>query len=166
MEFNYAGMAFKANLDTDPDLMTFDAATLEKHQAARRIADAKANPSAPVSHYEEYKQLRGTLRQLEQYAANTAIYFTNIAGSITLIEKNIKNAEQEKQYAFRAGNNHAAQNWENALPRMKDELADASKELKRAKDEKERAATALAAFDQHARIAELQQHFDSLNPNI
>jgi hypothetical protein len=38
--------------------------------------------------------------------------------------------------------------------------------LKRAKAQKEHAATALAAFDQHARIAELQQHFDSLNPNI
>jgi hypothetical protein len=45
-------------------------------------------------------------------------------------------------------------------------LADATKELKRAKAEKEHAATALAAFDQHARIAELQQYVDSLNPNI
>jgi MFS superfamily sulfate permease-like transporter len=166
MEFNYAGMAFKANLDKNPDLMALDVATFEQRQAARRVEDAKATPSKPVNHYEEYKQLRGRLHQLEQYAANTAIYFTGIAGSITLMEKNIKNVEQEKQYAFIAGNNNAARSWEGALPRMKDELADASKELKRAKAQKEQAATALAAFDQHARIAELQQHFDSLNPNI
>jgi MFS superfamily sulfate permease-like transporter len=167
MEFNYAGMAFKANLDADPDLMAFDGATFEKKLAARRVAEAKANPSKPpVDPYQEYKQLRGTLRQLEQYAANTAIYFTNIAGTLALIETNVKRVEQEKQYAFRAGNNVAVMNWENALPRMRDELADASKELKRAKAEKEHAAKVLAAFDQHARIAELQQYVDSLNPNI
>lgn len=146
---------------TDKNLPEF-----EENLKKRRVADAALNPIKPVSHYEEYKQLRGRLHQLEQQAEHTAIYFTNIAGSITLIEKNIKNAEQEKQYAFRAGNSSLERNWENALPRMKDELADASKELKRAKAQKERAATALAAFDQHARIAELQTYVDSLNPNI
>ncbi len=165
-DFNFAAIAFKANLEKNPDLMAFDSVAFEKHQAARRVAAAKLNPPKPVTPYEEYRQLRGSLRQLEQNAAAIAIYFTNITGNVALIEKNIKNAELEKQYAFRAGNNSLERNWENALPRMKDELADATKELKRAKAQKEHAATALAAFDQHARIAELQQYVDSLNPNI
>jgi hypothetical protein len=129
MKQNYMEMFFADNLKKNPQDFMFTDKNLpefEETMQKRRAADAAANPTKPVSHYEEYKQLRGRLHQLEQYAANTAIYFTGIAGSITLIEKNIKNAEQEKQYAFRAGNNVAERNWENALPRMKDELADAS----------------------------------------
>jgi hypothetical protein len=163
---NYAALQFRANLERDPELMSLDLDTFEQTLKEKRASEATLNPIKPVSQWEEFRQLRGTLHTLEQDAANSAIYFTNIAGNVALIEKNIKTAEQDKRNTFKAGNFRGEKTYENTLSRFEDELVDAQTELKRAKANKEACAKAFATFDQHERIAELQKHFDSLNPNI
>jgi hypothetical protein len=165
-EHNYAGLLFKTNLEQHPEVFIINDATIaEVEQKAKEMRAERdvVNPPKPANPYEEFRQLRGTLRQLEQNVNNTAIYATSIAGNVALIEKNIQNAAFNQQHAFKSGNERAEINCKNAVTRLKDdELAEAQKELKRAKTQMERAAKALAAFDQHGRIAELQAHFESL----
>lgn len=164
-EHNLAGLIFKTNLEKHPEVFTINENTVKScEETARKVRAAhdEANPPKPVSAWEEYRQLRGTLHKLQQAAEGTAIYASNIAGNVALIEKNIKDAEHSRGNAFTIGNLVGERTYENRITRMKDELADAQKELRRAKKNKEHAAAALAAFDKHDRIAELQRHFDSL----
>jgi hypothetical protein len=165
MSTNYMNLFFKENLKNRPqDFIINDEVVAEVEETAKkmRAKRAAANPPTPANPYEEFRQLRGRLYQLEQNAKNSAIYCENIAGNVAFIEKNIKNAEGNQQHAFKSGNERAERNLKDAISRMKDELVEAQKELKRAKGHKEHCAKAFAAFDQHERIAELQAHFDSL----
>ena len=125
MEFNYAGMAFKANLDKNPDLMAFDGATFEKLQAARRVAEAKANPIKPVPAQQELNRLRGQLFALQQ---NTKAYesrVNNFAGTVKQLEFRITEALKAKKQYEDAGNLMGARSYEHAIQRMETELTDA-----------------------------------------
>ena len=79
---NYAGMAFRANLEKNPDLMTFDVEKHEATQKKRREAEAKANPPKVTPLQVELNQLRDELFNLQQNAKGTERRVNNEAGNI------------------------------------------------------------------------------------
>ena len=117
------------------------------------------NPPKPQNPYEEYRQLRGRLYQLEQAVEHSTTYFTNIEGNVALLQQNLQHTERSKNQALNVGNVRSERNTDHTIARLKEELFDVQKDFRRAKNNKERAAEALKAFDQHERIAELKTQF-------
>ena len=160
MEANYFGLAATAQIKARPqDFIVTDEIVVKVEQTAKKVREARdlANPPKPQNAYDEYRQLRGRLNQLERGVENSVIYFTNIEGNVAQLQQNLKDAEQRKNQALKVGNNRFEKNVDHTISRLKVDLADAQKELKAAKANKEGAAETLEAFDQHERIAELKE---------
>ena len=162
MESNYFGLAATQLIKARPeDFIVTDETVAQLEQTAKQMRDDRdrTNPPKPQNAYDEYRQLRARLYQLERGVENSATYFTNIEGNVALIQVNLKDAEQRKKQAFNGGNTRFEKNVDHTIDRLKEELVEAQKELRRAKRNKEGAAEALEAFDQHERIAELATQF-------
>lgn len=127
--FNYAGMAFKANLEKNPDLMTFD---VTKHEATikkRREAEAKANPPKVTPVQVDLNKLRGELFNLQQAAMGTEQRVNNEAGNVKLLEKRTTEAIKTKKRYEDAGNLLGARTLEHEIQGLENELADARERL-------------------------------------
>jgi chromosome segregation ATPase len=125
-EHNYAGLAFRATLEKNPDVFTpiTDGFInlLEQQQAARRAKDNKAKPPEPVQ--AEYKRLRSQLFTLQQNVQSTEQKVTNEAGTAQLLEERIDAALKSKKGCEDAGNLRGARSYEHQIQGFETELAD------------------------------------------
>jgi hypothetical protein len=156
---NFMALAFKENLKKNPDLFTFDIEQHDKNMREHSEKMAKLNPPKPANPYEEYKQLRGRLYQLQQGVQNTTIYFNNISGTVSQLEQLVDGAKRNEKASAEAGNVLAEKHAKHVIDRLAREFADAKKERRRALTQKEGAEQLLAAFDQQERLAELTKQF-------
>jgi chromosome segregation ATPase len=126
---NYAGMAFRANLEKNPDLMTFDVEKHEATQKKRREAEAKANPSKVTPLQVELNKLRGELFNLQQNAKGTEQRVNNEAGNIKLLEKRVTEAIKSKKQYEDDGNLLGARTLERQIQELETELNDTRERL-------------------------------------
>src|SRR4051812_26158024 len=145
---NFMALAFQDNLKRNPDLFTIDIEQHEKNVREHSEEMAKANPPKPQSEYEEYRQLRGRLHELEQRAQHTTVYFNNISGTVDALENRLDDAEKNVKDTLKAGNELAERHAKYVVERLQGELADAKKELRRARTQREYGAKNLEAFNQ------------------
>jgi hypothetical protein len=128
-EHNYAGLMFRANLEKNPDLMAFDGTAFEKQQAARRVAEQKANPIKPEPAQQELNKLRGQLFALQQNAKAYEQRVNNLAGNVRLLESQLTTALKSKKEYENADNLLAARNHEHQIQRLENELVDEQEKL-------------------------------------
>jgi hypothetical protein len=128
-EENYIALAFKANLEKNPDLMKFDSVTFEKQQAARRVAEAKLNPIKPEPAQQELNRLRSQLFGLQQNAKAYEIRVNNLSGSVHEFERRLTvHLKTKKEYEL-SGNLLAARSCEHQIQGLETELIDARENL-------------------------------------
>jgi len=163
-EHNYAGMAFKANLDKNPDLMTFDSVAFEKQQTARRVAEQKTNPIKPEPAQQELNRLRGQLFNLTQSAEGIEQRVNDEAGTVQTFELRITAALKTKRQHEESGNLMGARTYEHQIQGLESELADARERFLKNQHYSVGAARALRTWqtDNGPRLKELQQEIKKL----
>jgi predicted nucleic acid-binding Zn-ribbon protein len=126
---NYAAMAFRANLERDPDLMTFNVEQIEQKQNEVRAARAAANPPKLEPAREEYNRLNSQLFALKQNAHAMEVRVNNGAGNVREFENRITKALKLKKQHEDAGNLIGARSYEHQIQGFETELADAREQL-------------------------------------
>jgi hypothetical protein len=163
-EENYMGLAFKANLEQNPDLMKFDSVAFEKQQAAHRVAEAKLNPPKPEpSVQQELNRLRGQLFSLEQNAKAYEQLVNNASGNVREFERRLTVMLKSKKEYEDAGNLLAARSYEHQIRGLETELADARDSLGKNRLYNKGAIRELRTWQQEhtARLLELRKEVDS-----
>ena len=158
-EHNYAGMAFKANLEKDPSLMTIDLEKIEAHQKqVRAQRDAAAPPTSKPELRKEYNALRQQLFNLQQNAKALETRTNESADKIHLLEQRLNEALKLKKEASEAGNLRGERTYERQAETLETELLDAQEEYGKNKIWNAQAARAVREFkfNQNERIAELK----------
>jgi predicted nucleic acid-binding Zn-ribbon protein len=161
---NYAGMAFRANLEKNPDLMTFDVEKHEATQKKRREAEAKANPPKVTPLQVELNKLRGELFNLQQNAKGTEQRVNNEAGNIKLLEQRINTAIKEKKGYIADGNLRGERTVEKQIESLEGELADTRERLVKEQHYNTAAVRELRTWqtENGPRLKELQQQVASI----
>ena len=139
-EHNYAGMAFKANLEKNPDLMTVDVAKIDQSQKTRRDWEAKNNPPKPEPVKVEYNKLRKQLFDLQQCAKGSEVRVNDAVATVRHFEVIITNLLTQKKAATTDGRLGDERGCEHLLVAAESDLQNARENL--AKWQKENSATA------------------------
>lgn len=156
---NYMGMAFRVNLEKNPDLMRFDekefAATLKK----QRESAAKLNPPKAVPVAVELSRLRSELFDLQQQVNSTKQKITDGEGNIKLLEGHITAAIKESKKYTAAGNLLAARGVEHKIQKFESELNDARDRLVKEQHYSTASARVLRTWqtENGARLKELEK---------
>lgn len=131
---NYAALAFRANLEKDPNAFTItdeDVKKIEQRQAARRAVEEKAKPTEKPTEplRVELNRLRNQLFTLQQNAHATEVRVNNEAGTVRLLEQRITEAIKSKKQCEEAGNLIGARSDEHGIQTLEEELADTRERL-------------------------------------
>jgi hypothetical protein len=160
-ERNILGLAFKANLEKNPDIFTFDEKKFEATQKKLRTErDKQSGGVRQPNLHAEYHQLRTQLYQLRQTAENAEVYRNNIAGTVQNLEERINSALANKKKASAEDRLGDERYLERIIVQLESELFDANKELKRAEQQNASATRALQKFEGAERLAELKEKFE------
>src|SRR5579872_5929358 len=153
-EHNYAGLLFKHNLETQPEVFTINSeeldAKLKQGREARQKLDAVNHvPEGPAK---ELARLRRELFCLTERAKSTETYCCNKAGEVKLLERRLTEAIKQKKVAVADGNERAERNCEHAIKQLEVELVDVEKECQRARRVSAGAAADLKQWSHYARV--------------
>ena len=166
-EGSYLGLAFRANLEKNPDLMKFDVEQFEEDQQKHRAAMNAANPPKIEPVRVEFNRLRGQLFDHQQHAKAMEIRVNNEAGNVHEFERRITAVLKLKKEHEDAGNLLGARSYEHQAQQLENELADARDRL--VKDQRYNAAAArgLREWQQEhgPRLKELQKEVAKLPEN-
>jgi len=127
---NYAGLAFKAELEKNPDLFTITDASIkniEKQQAARRKKEDKERPTELLS--AELVRLRSQLFAIEQNVKGMEIRANHAEVDVREFEKRITEAIKNKKQHEKSGNLLGARSVEHGIQLLEGELDDARASL-------------------------------------
>jgi len=127
---NYAALAFRANLERDPNAFTITdegITKIEQGQAARRAVEEAAKPKVSIE--VELNKLRIQLFNLTQNAKSMEQRVNDEAGTVELLEKRITEAIKAKRHCEDAGNLVGARSYEREAQRLEEELVDARERL-------------------------------------
>ncbi len=151
---NFAALAFKANLEKTPDLMTVDTAKIEASANQRRVEMAKLNQTIEPIRV-EYNRLRKEKYDAQQNAKNAEIYFNNIAANVREWQKRVDDLLKRKKKATADNLLGEERSLESQIQRLENELLDERDKLTAAQRNNTLSARALREWPGDVRLAEL-----------
>jgi hypothetical protein len=157
-EHNYLGLAFKANLEKNPDLFNVDLKHVEEAaKKFRKEQDVNLKPILGESEHREYKRLRHQHYVLTEDVKNAEINLNNVAGNVQGYEERINTVLTKKKEATAADRLGEERMLEHQLEQLEGELPALQEELKKAQLRNQLATRALREFTGAERLVELKK---------